>query len=89
MTDLLSPKPRQPASVRIDRLPRSVEVYLDPGNIHIASRDEATGAVLWHRKLTDEDRAAVKKILAGLPSGLRLNRMQRRRAAVLARKRGG
>lgn len=89
MTDLLSPKPRPLASVRIDRLPRSVEVYLDPGNVHIASRDETTGAVVWHRKLTDEDRDAVKKILAKLPSGVRLNRMQRRRAAVLARKRGG
>lgn len=77
--------PRPQPTVRVDRYSDRVDVFLDPGNVLIARRDEATGQVSWHQKLDEQDKEATMRIFAKVPWRPPLNRAARRRNQKLAK----
>lgn len=87
MTNIDSSTPRSQPTVRVDRYPDRVDVFLDPGNVLIARRDESNGQVSWHQQLDERDKEAAMRIFAKVPWRPPLNRAARRRMKALRRTR--
>jgi hypothetical protein len=86
---LLTDDPAKPQpSIRAERHADRADLYFEPGSVLIARRDEATGAVSWHHRMTAEDKEAAMRLFAKMPRQTGQNRAQRRRAAVLAKRAG-
>lgn len=77
--------PQVQPSVRVDRYADRVELFLDPGNVLVARRDEASGQVSWHHKLDEQDKEQAMRIFAKVPRQPPLNRAARRRMKALRR----
>lgn len=87
---LLTDEPAKPKpTIRAERHVDRTDLYFEPGAVLIARRDEATGTVAWHHRMTAEDKEAAMRLFAKMPRHTSQNRAQRRRAAVLAKRAGG